>query len=144
MTSFNDVIASCNEAAAKVDYSNNDWKPDDGQYTVQFSGGKNGISKKGKAWYRATFSILDGPLSGKNFSDSFFFEQSEDDPSIGLANFMKFGSCLAGRELKTATEALTTIESSLKEGTLVSLDVFTSVSKGKTYRNVRYREAIRS
>ncbi|KKL76640.1 hypothetical protein LCGC14_2042900, partial [marine sediment metagenome] len=72
---FMEVLESCAGAEGEVDYSDDGWKPEDGEYTVlleKFTCGtteKNGISN-GRG--NAIFRILTGDFVGRSFGEFFW------------------------------------------------------------------------
>jgi hypothetical protein len=107
---FLEVLASCTSADGEVDYTDDGWKPEDGDYTVlleRFTSGtkeKNGIAN---GWAKAYFRIVNGDYEGRSFSEFFWLPSSPKNITFGMSNLLRLGTCLSGRELKVAeiTEA---------------------------------------
>jgi hypothetical protein len=143
MSNFLDVLATCTEAAQKMDFSNDDWKPDDGSYSVVVADVKSGLKVKDgvtNAWVKPVLKVLDGEFENRTFSDFMYFEPNQkDDPSPGLRQLLRFATCIAGRELKDPIEAGKIAVGSADA--VLTLEIFTSTSKknGQQYRNIRYQ-----
>jgi hypothetical protein len=143
MSGFLDVLATCTEAAQKMDFSNDDWKPDDGTYSVVVQDVKTGLKVKDgitNAWVKPVLKVLDGEFENRTFSDFMYFSPNQtEDPSPGLKSLLRFATCIAGREMKDPVEAGNIAVGAIDA--VLTLDLFTTTSKknGNQYRNIRYQ-----
>lgn len=145
---FLEVLASCTGAEGEVDYSDDGWKPEDGDYTVlleKFSTGtteKNGIMN---GWGKAIFRIMTGEHEGRSFGEFFWLPSSPQKTTIGMSNLLRLGTCVAGRELKVAeiTEACEQANA-VAGSALLNVTVFSTTSKanGKVYSNTRFKSLV--
>lgn len=140
---FMEVLASCNEAAEQMDYSDDGWKPVDGKFTVLLTGFTSGTKTKNDvvhAWGKPLFRILDGDFKDRSFSDFLWLPPSPSEPSPGLRQMLRLGTCLCDRELHNAAEAAAIIQGGATAGEVLNLEVFTTISKsnGRSYTNIRY------
>lgn len=142
---FLEVLAGCTGAEGEVDYSDDGWKPDDGEYTVlleRFTSGtapdKDGVVHgKGKAIFR----IMVGEHEGRSFGEFFWLPPNPNTTTPGMTNMLRLGSCLCGRELKVAeiSDACGIINTAVGSEVL-NVRLFTTISKknGKSYTNTRF------
>ncbi len=72
---FLEVLASCSDACASMDLSDDGWMPPDGDYFVLVEDVATGVKEKNgvnNAWVKPTFKILDGDLEGRSFQDFYY------------------------------------------------------------------------
>lgn len=144
---FMDVLASCNDACAEMDFSDDKWKPL-GAFDVQIAEVQVG-SKPNKVgvvciWVKPVFEIIsDGENLGRTFSEFMYIEPgvTEIRKAMGLQQLLRLATCLTGREIKNAVEASQIVQDS--KGEFLSLETYDSTVKkgrnaGKTYRNIRF------
>jgi len=144
---FMEVLASCNEAAEQMDYADDGWMPDDGEYTVILVGYTIGTKAKNDVVHgygKPLFRILDGDFKDRSFTDFMWLPPNPSEPSPGLRQMLRLGTCLCDRELHNAAEASTIIKEAADAGEVLNVEVFTTVSKsnGKAYTNIRYKSRI--
>lgn len=141
---FLEVLNSCTGAEGEVDYADDGWKPDDGEYTVfleRFTTGttdKDGL-KHGRG--NAIFRIFGGTFEGRTFGEFFWLPSNASKITPGMTNLLRLATCLSGRELRVAEvgEAGQIIADSVGAAFL-NVRVFTTTSKknNKTYTNTRF------
>jgi hypothetical protein len=90
------------------------------------------------------FRILDGDFQNRSFTDFMWLPPNPSEPSPGLRQLLRLGTCLCDRELHNAAEASTIIQAAAEAGELLNVEVSTTVSKknGKAYSNIRYKSKI--
>jgi hypothetical protein len=150
---FMDVLQSCNDACAEMDFSDDKWKPLGG-FDVQILDVLTG-SKPNKAgvvfiWVKPVFEIIsDGEFQGRTFSEFMYIEPgvTEIRKAMGLQQLLRLATCLAGREIKNAIEAAQIVQAA--KGEFISLETYDSTvkkepNKGKVYRNLRYLSRLES
>lgn len=144
---FMEVLASCNEAAEQMDYSDDGWMPDDGEYTALLVGFTTGTKAKNDvvhAWGKPIFRILDGDFKDRSFADFLWLPPNPSEPSMGLRQMLRLGTCLSDRELHNANEASTIIQEAAAAGEVLNIEVYTTIAKkdGRAYTNIRYRSRV--
>jgi hypothetical protein len=142
---FLEVLAGCEGAEGEVDYTDDGWKPADGEYTVlleKFTA--NTVDKNGVvcAMAKAIFRILGTEeFDGRSFSELFWLPGHSAKTGMGQANMLRLAACLGGRELQVSEtrEAAETINSNAGCA-ILNVRVFTTKSKknAKTYTNTRF------
>ncbi len=146
---FLEVLASCEGAEGEVDYSDNGWKPPDGDYTVlleRFNVGttdKDGITN---AYAKAIFRVLGTEeYDGRSFGEFFWLPAHVKTTSMGQANLLRLGTCICGRELQVSEtrEAAAHIADNVGCA-ILNVCVFTTTSKkdGKSYTNTRFLDLV--
>lgn len=143
---FLDIAASAHEACSEMDFSDNNWKPEDGHYSVALtevpSGSKAAKDGTPAAWLRPTFTILDGDLEGKTFTDFIYIKKDPGKLEMGMQTLLRLASCLAEKETKDPSEAAAILEQGAGEACL-EIEVYRKVAKnGNTYTNIRYLSLI--
>lgn len=142
---FMEVIASCNDACATMDFSDDGWKPPVGTYDVILTDvSKDTKNKEGitNAWVKPVFQIFSpGEYDGRTFNEFMYFTPGAKELTPALRQLLRLATCLAGREIRNSVEAIQIISDSVNE--CLTLEVFTTVgkkgaSKGKVYTNVRF------
>ena len=141
---FLEVLNSCTEAEGEVDYTDDGWKPEDGDYTVlleKFTTNtkeKNGIMN---GMGKAIFRILTGEQEGRSFGEFFWLPSNAKTTTPGMSNLLRLGTCLCGRELRVAEigEAGQHVADNTGAA-ILNVRVFTATAKtgGKTYTNTRF------
>ncbi len=142
---FLEVLASCEGAEGEVDYTDDGWKPKDGEYTVlleKFTVGtkeKNGVNN---SYAKATFRIIGAEeFDGRTFGEFFWIPGNTKATSMGQANLLRLGTCLCGRDLQVSEtrEAAQHISDNVGAA-IINVRVFTTTSKkdAKTYTNARF------
>jgi hypothetical protein len=141
---FLEVRASCAGAEGEVDYADDGWKPEDGEYTVLLEKFNTGTKEKGgvqNGWGKANFKILTGDNDGRSFCEFFWLPSSAQKCGPGMANLLRLATCLAGREFKVAEiQEAGQIINGCCGTTVLNVRIYTTTSKkdGKTYTNTRY------
>jgi hypothetical protein len=134
-----------------MDYSDDGWKPVDGKYDVELTDIKTGVKAKegvNFAWVKPSFRIISpGEFEGKAFQDFMYVEPQPKELSPALKQLLRLGTCVAGRELRNAVEAIQIITDA--KGEFLTLEVFTTTAKkgknvGKEYKNIRYLAKLES
>lgn len=127
------VVASCNEACAAMDFSDDGWKPPVGQYDVRVVeaviGGKvkDGVQT---AWLKPIFEIIsEGEFTGRTFSEFIYITPNAKELTPGLKQLLRLATCLAGREIRNASEAFQIIQDSV--GEFLTVEFRQNVGKGK-------------
>lgn len=142
---FMDVLASCNDACAAMDFSDDGWKPPVGTYDVMIEDVVTGVKVKesvNNIWLKPTFVIVsEGEFQGRSFSEFLYIQPGAKELTPSLRNMLRLATCLAGREIKNAVEASQIIQGSVSE--FLTLEVFQTVGKkgksaGRTFTNLRY------
>lgn len=141
---FLEVLNSCTGAEGEVDYADDGWKPDDGEYTVLLekfttaTTDKDGL-KHGRG--NAIFRILGGELEGRSFGEFFWLPSNASKITPGMTNLLRLATCLSGRELRVSeiSNAGQIIADNVGAAFL-NIRVFTTTSKknNKTYTNTRF------
>jgi hypothetical protein len=142
---FMDVLASCNDACEAMDFSDDGWKPPVGTYDVAIETVTTGVKVKDgvtNVWIKPAFNIIsDGEYQGRTFSEFMYIQPGAKELTPALRQLLRFATCLAGREIKNASEAAQIAQASV--GEFLTLEVFTTVGKkgkslGRTFTNIRY------
>ncbi len=141
---FMEVLESCAGAEGEVDYSDDGWKPSDGEYTVLLekftcrTKEKNGIAN---GMGNAIFRILSGDFAGKSFSEFFWLPSNAKQTSPGMSNLLRLATCICEREFKVSEigEAGQQISDNCGSAVL-SVRVFSTTrqSDGKVFVNTRF------
>jgi len=142
---FMDVLASCNDACAEMDFSDDGWKPPVGTYDACIE--SVGVGSKVKdgvtnIWLKPIFRIItDGEYADRTFADFMYIQPGARELTPALRQLLRFATCLAGREIKNAVEASEIAQAS--EGEFLTLEVFQTVGKkgksaGRTFTNIRF------
>lgn len=148
---FLEVLESCTGAEGEVDYSDDGWKPPDGEYTVllerftQRSKDKDGV-KCGMG--NAVFKILAGGSSegceGKMFGEFFWLPSQARVTTPGMSSLLRLGTIICGRDLKVAeiVEASQHITDACGTA-VINVRVSTTTAKNKkTYTNTRFLQLV--
>ena len=144
-----EVLASCTGAEGEVDYTDDGWKPPDGEYTVllerytQRISNKDGV-KCGRG--NAILKILSsGDVEGRTYGEFFWLPEKVQSIGMGMANLLRLGTILCGRELKVAEleEASQHVTDACGSAVL-NVRVFTTTSKKdkKSYTNTRFLQLV--
>lgn len=142
---FMDVLASCNDACATMDFSDDGWKPTPGIYDVMIEEVIKGQKvKEGvtNIWVKPVFKVIsEGEYVDRTFSEFCYIQPGTTELTPGLRQLLRLATCLAGREVKNAVEATQIISDAVSE--FLTVEIFTTVgkkgkSKGKTFTNIRY------
>lgn len=148
---FLDVLASTNNACDTMDYSDDGWKPPVGKYDVELTETKTGVKAKDgitNAWVKPCFAIITpGEFEGKSFQDFMYVEAQPTELTPAVKQLLRLGTCIAGRELKNAVEAIQIIEAA--KGEFLTVEVFQTTARkgknaGKVYTNIRYLAKLES
>lgn len=141
---FLEVLNSCTGAEGEVDYADDGWKPDDGEYTVLLerfttaTWDKEGLTN-GRG--NAVFRIFGSDFEGRAFSEVFWLNANSTKITRGMSSLLRLATCLSGRELRVSEigEAGQIIADSVGAAFL-NVRVFTTTSKknNKTYTNTRF------
>lgn len=143
---FMEVLASCTEAAAAIDLSDDGFSPPDGTYTVEVTGIETGTKEKDgvtSSWVKPIFLLLDGEFKGQIFTNFFWIPGVLTDKNqMGLKRLLQFATCLAGTAVRNPIEAIEIANAAI--GEYVSVEVYRSVSKstGKVYVNTRFLQKL--
>lgn len=145
---FLEILASCANVEGEVDYTDDGWMPEDGDYTALLEKfttttfEKDGIAK---GLGKAIFRIKTGDFDGRSFGEKFWFELNPGKMTRSIANLLRLGTCLSGRELSPSeiTEACE-LAAAAAGDTLINLAVFSNTSKanGKVYTNLKYLSVV--
>lgn len=138
---FLEVLASCTDACAGMDLTDDAWKPPDGSFDVMVDDVASGLKEKegiNNAWIKPTFSILDGEFKGRTFTDYFWITPGMEEPSISIKNLCRFATCLQGFETKNPIEAAEVVKASIEACLTVEVYRTKSRKTGKTYANIRF------
>jgi hypothetical protein len=142
---FMDVLASCNDACAAMDFSDDGWKPPVGTYDVTIEDvgcgtkAKDGVTN---IWLKPVFNVIsDGEYQGRTFTEFLYIQPGAKELTPSLRNMLRLATCLAGREIKNAVEASQIIQGAV--GEFLTIEVFQTVGKkgksaGRTFTNLRY------
>lgn len=141
---FLEVLASCVDAEGEVDYTDDGWKPEDGDYTVfleKFA--TDTVEKQGvvNGWAKVYLRICSGDHEGRSFAEFFWLPSNPKKTTIGMSNLLRLGTCLCGRELRVAeiNEATQHIADNAGDAVLnVRVITTTSKNNGKSYTNTRF------
>lgn len=143
-TGFLEVLASCTGADGEVDYSDDGWKPADGEYTVLLEKFTTGTNEKGgvvNGTGRAVFRVLTGESSGRSFGEFFWLPSNAKKITPGMSNMLRLATCLCGRELRVEEIGEACHHISENAGSAVlNVRIFSTTSKkdGKVYVNTRF------
>ena len=142
---YMDMVAGLEDAASQMEYGDVSF-PDDGEYTVIYERlqcrdytDKDGVDCLS---VQPRFRILneedrDAPLADYPWRFPVALSESDDTP-FGFRKFMTFASCVAGKELRSAREALKAVYDGAGQ-TVVQLEIYTS--KNGKYQNIRWKDA---
>ena len=143
---FLEVLAGCSDACASMDLSDDGWMPPDGDYDVEVTDVASGVKEKNgvnNAWIKPTFTILDGDLQGRSFTDFYYIAGGGmTEPTISIKNLCRFATCLMETETRDPIEATAIVTNSV--GEFLSLQVYRTTSRknNKVYPNVRFLQRI--
>lgn len=144
---FMDVLASCNDACADMDFSDDGWKPPVGTYDVCLEDVTTGTKSKDgvtNIWLKPIFRIItEGEYAGRTFSEFMYIQPGAKELTPALRQLLRLATCLAGREIKNAVEASQIITEAGAANEFLTLEIFQTVGKkgksaGRTFTNVRY------
>ena len=141
---FLEVLNSCTGAEGEVDYADDGWKPDDGEYTVLLERFTTGTSDKDGVKHgrgNAIFRIFGGEFEGRTFGEFFWLPSNAQAITFGMTNLLRLATCLSGRELLVSqiSEAGQMIADSVGTAFLnVRVTTSTSKKNNKTYTNTRF------
>lgn len=141
---FLEVLASCTDAEGEVDYADDGWKPEDGDYTVLLEKFTTRTKEKDgvvNGMGNAIFRILSGDYEGRSFGEFFWLPSNAKTTTPGMSNLLRFGTCLCGRELRVAEISEAGQHIADNAGTaILNVRVVTNTNKdsGKTYTNTRF------
>lgn len=142
---FLNALASCADACAEMDFSDDGWKPPVGTYDVSIDAVKTGTKTADgvtNLWIKPVFSIIaEGEYAGKSFSDFMYIPQGTKELTPALRQLLRLATCIAGREVRNPVEAVGICQKAV--GSFLTLEVFQTVAKkgksaGKTYTNIRF------
>ncbi len=141
---FMEVLASCADAEGEVDYTDDGWKPADGDYTVLLERFRTGsVDKDGImcGTANAVFRIMTGDFSGKTFGEFFWLPSSVRKTGMGMSNLLRLARCLSGRDFLIAeiAEAASIIGGNVGTALLnVRVVTTTSAKTNKNYTNTKF------
>lgn len=142
---FLDVLASTNDAAEQMDYSDDGWKPPVGTYDVEVVDVKTGTKQKdgvNNAWVKPMFKIItNGEFENKTFADFMYITPNPTEITPAIRQLLRCATCIAGREIKNSVEAAKIVADA--KGEFLSVQIFRTTAKkgknaGKVYDNLRY------
>ena len=150
---FLQTLASCTDACADLDLSDDGWMPPVGEYTVELHDVQTGEGKKKLGvWIKPIFKIYDEvneEFNDKNFSDFYFISPNPDVNKFvemaPLKSLAQLATCLAGREEKDPVQCMGIINAA-KGQEFLSVEIYETTSKktGKTYKNIRFLTRLES
>lgn len=140
---FQQVVESCAGGEGEVDYSDDGWKPKDGNYTVVLEKFTKAVTTKGgvdNARGNAILRIVAGEFEGRAFGEFFWMPGNSSKLSPGMGNFLRLAKCLSNREFKLSEIGEASREISEQIGAVLNVRVFskTHPETQKTYKNTRF------
>jgi len=144
---FQQVVESCAGGEGEVDYSDDGWKPKDGNYTVVLEKFTKNVSVKDgleNARGNAILRIVAGEYEGRAFGEFFWMPGNASKLSPGMSNFLRLAKCLSDREFKLAEVGEASLEISEQIGAVLNVRVFTKTNpeSQKVYTNTRFLELV--
>lgn len=141
---FLEVLESCAGAEGEVDYSDDGWKPEDGDYTVLLEKFTTGTTDKDGVTHgrgNAIFRIMTGANDGRTFGEFFWLPSNAQQTTPGMSNLLRLATCIGGRELAVSEMGVAgQIITAACGSAIINVRVFTVTRKSdsKTFVNTRF------